>query len=111
MNDLFLHFLDVGCGNMTLILFPNGTTYLYDCNVTDDNEDDVLAYLGKAMGRRSTIQAFICAHRDAAHMRCLRTVQNLFPIGEIRDPGVPNSIFITTLWSFASEHSSFAAFM
>lgn len=91
MNDLVLHFLDVGCGNMTLILFPNGTTYLYDCNLTDDNEDDVLAYLGKVMGRRSTIQAFICSHRDADHMRGLRTVHNVYPIGEIRDPNVPGT--------------------
>lgn len=45
-----IHFIDVGCGNMTLILFPKGTTYLYDCNVTDENEDAVLDYLSKAMG-------------------------------------------------------------
>jgi len=91
MNDLVVHFLDVGCGNMTLILFPNGSTYLYDCNVTDDNEDDILAYLRKAMGSRSTIEAFICSHRDADHMRGLRTIHNAYPIGEIRDPDEPGT--------------------
>ena len=46
-KDLILHFIDVGCGNMTLICFPNGTTYLYDCNITNDNEGRVVAYLDK----------------------------------------------------------------
>ncbi len=91
MNDLVIHFLDVGCGNMTLILFPNGTTYLYDCNLTDDNEDQVLGYLGTAMGSRTKIQAFICSHRDADHMRGLRTVHDAYPVSEIRDPAVPGT--------------------
>lgn len=91
MNDLVVHFLDVGCGNMTLLLFPNGTTYLYDCNLTDDNEDDVLAYLGKAMGSRTKINIFICSHRDSDHIRGLRAVHNAYPIGEIRDPEVPGT--------------------
>lgn len=73
---------------MTLILFPNGATYLYDCNVTDDNEDDVLDYLATAMGSRTSIDAFICSHRDADHMRGLRKIHETYPIGKIRDPGV-----------------------
>lgn len=91
MNDLVIHFIDVNCGNMTLVLFPNGVTYLYDCNITNENEDDVLAYLEKAMGSRTTIDTFICSHRDADHMRGLRSVHNAFPIGEIRDPDVPGT--------------------
>ena len=42
-----LHFVDVGQGNMTLILLPNGQVLLYDCNVTNDNADSVLGYLGR----------------------------------------------------------------
>src|ERR1035438_1543121 len=88
MSDLVIHFFDAGCGNMTLILFPTGETYLYDCNVTDDNEDDVLAYLDTAMGSRSKIDAFICSHRDCDHMRGLRTIHNRYPVGKVRDAGV-----------------------
>lgn len=83
-----IHFIDVGCGNMTLLLFPEGTTYLYDCNVTDENEDAVLAYLSKAMGDRTAIDVFVCSHRHADHMRGLRKVHEEFPIGIIKDPGV-----------------------
>jgi beta-lactamase superfamily II metal-dependent hydrolase len=83
-----LHFIDVGCGNMTLILFPKGKTYLYDCNVTDDNEDAVLKYVSKAMGARTTIDAFVCSHRDADHMRGIKKVHAEYPIRVIRDSGV-----------------------
>ena len=88
MSNLEIHFLDVGCGNMTLILFPNGTTYLYDCNITDDNAACVLTYLKKAMVGRKSIDVFVCSHRDCDHMRGLRRVHNRYPIGTIRDAGV-----------------------
>lgn len=88
MNELTIHFFNVGCGNMTLILFPNGNTYLYDCNVTDDNKDDVLGYLDKVMGDRSGIDVFVCSHRDCDHMRGLRAVHNRYTVGKIRDAGV-----------------------
>jgi beta-lactamase superfamily II metal-dependent hydrolase len=91
MNDLVIHFIDVDCGNMTLVLFPNGTTYLYDCNLTDGNKGAILAYLRKAMGSRKRIDIFICSHRDADHMRGLRKIHNAYPIGEIRDPDVPGT--------------------
>ena len=76
---------------MTLLLFPNGDTYLYDCNVTADNKKDVLKYLAKSMGRRTVIDTFICSHRDADHMRGIREVHRHFPIRQIRDAGVPGT--------------------
>jgi beta-lactamase superfamily II metal-dependent hydrolase len=33
----FVHFIDVGQGNMTLLRLPNGEVILYDCNVTDEH--------------------------------------------------------------------------
>lgn len=83
-----IHFIKVGCGNMTLLLFPDGTTWLYDCNVTDDNEEEVIAYLSKAMGQRVNIHAFICSHRDADHMNGIKTVHKNYPLGGIWDNGV-----------------------
>lgn len=86
-----IHFFNVGLGSMTLICFPNGKTYLYDCNITDDNKKKVMRYLDKAMGSRETIEVFICSHRDADHMRGIRTIHSVYPIGSIRDAGVPGT--------------------
>jgi len=83
-----IHFVSVGCGNMTLLLFPDGRTYIYDCNVTNDNEDSVLRYLSKAMGMRTAIDVFVCSHRDADHMRGIEKINKKFPIQLIRDAGV-----------------------
>ena len=86
-----LHFIDVGLGNMTLLRFPNGTTWLYDCNITEDNEDTVFRYVKKAMNGRTRFQAFVCSHRDADHMRGVTKVHNKYPIGEIWDADVPGT--------------------
>lgn len=86
-----LHFIDVGLGNMTLLRFPNGTTWLYDCNITEDNEDAVFRYVKKAMNGRTRFQAFVCSHRDADHMRGVKKVHNKYPIGEIWDADVPGT--------------------
>jgi len=83
-----IHFLDVGCGNMTLWSFPDGTTWVCDCNITEDNEDAVMRYLAKAMSGRRTIQAFICSHRDADHMRGIKKLHKAYPLGGIWDNGV-----------------------
>ena len=83
-----IHIFDVGMGNMTLLRFPNGTTFLNDCNVTENNESEVLAYLDKAMLGRKSIEVFICSHRYADHMRGIRKVHEQYQIGKIRDPGV-----------------------
>lgn len=85
---LEMHFVDVGFGNMTLIRFPAGVTYLYDCNITEENEDDVFTYLKKAMGNRRRLQAFICSHRDADHMRGCKKVHKKYPITVVLDAGV-----------------------
>lgn len=83
-----IHFLKVGCGNMTLIKFPNGETRFYDCNITDENEDTVFNYLRKAMSNRRQIDSFICSHRDADHMRGVKKLHAIYPVDEICDSGV-----------------------
>ena len=85
---MLIHFLNVGCGNMTLIHFPDGTTLLYDCNVTTGNESRVLGYLRKAMGAKKRINIFANSHRDADHMRGVKKVHALYPIGKVWDSGV-----------------------
>lgn len=86
-----IHFINVGCGNMTLLLYPNGTTHLYDCNLTEDNKKDTIAYLKKAMGQRRGFNAFVCSHRDADHMRGIKIVHEAFPVAAIWDADVPGT--------------------
>lgn len=44
---------------MTLILFPNGKTYLYDCNATDDNAPGVLRHFKTATGPRNSVDVLV----------------------------------------------------
>lgn len=73
---------------MTLIQIPNNKTIIYDCNITKDNEEDVLWYLGKHINK---VDIFINSHRDADHMRGVTKIYNQFWIDEIWDSGVPGT--------------------
>lgn len=95
MNTV-IHFIDVGQGNMVLLEASNGCFYLCDCNVTSDNENAVLNYLGKAIGWGSRISAFICTHRDADHMRGIKKVHEYFPVASIWDSGHPGTTTSST---------------
>ena len=84
-----IHFIDVGYGNMTLLNLSDGSNFLYDCNVTNENEKDVLQYLKKHLvGFRPHIDTFICSHRDADHMRGMKKIHEQFPIRSVWDSGV-----------------------
>ncbi len=90
-----VHFINVGQGNMTFLQLANGENWLYDCNVTNDNENDVLSYLAKQIGWHTNINTFVCSHRDADHIRGVKKVHKYFPIKHVWDTGVmgttPNS--------------------
>jgi len=88
---MIIHFIDVGCGDMTLILMPNGKTFVIDCNITDENYDAVFKYFRKAMGTRTSINVFINTHRDADHMRGIKLLHQQYPISTIWDSGVPGT--------------------
>lgn len=92
----FIHFIDIGQGNMTLLRLPNGEVLLYDCNVTNDNEDEVIRYLRRYLPLGSPIRTFINSHRDADHMRGVMKIHKRFPIKHVWDSGVtggsPNSV-------------------
>ncbi len=95
-NALRFHLLSVGEGLMTLIIFPNNIVMLFDCNVTDDNEDEVLEFLDKFIPveynhdkqqYEKPIHIFANSHRDEDHYRGLKKVNNRFPIKSIWDSG------------------------
>ena len=83
-----IHFINVDCGNMVLLCLSDGTTMLYDCNLTTANEVEVLTYLRQAMGSKRTIDIFVNSHRDSDHMRGIRRIHAYFPILLVWDSGV-----------------------
>ena len=54
-----LDFIDVGQGNMTILQLDYEKVLLYDCNITDDNETDVLQYAADQIGEGSEIEVFV----------------------------------------------------
>ena len=86
-----VHFIDVGQGNMVLVQCADGTNFMVDCNITEDNTDRVLRYVRSQLGRAGRLAAFICTHRDADHMRNVRTLNGHFPISQIWDSGYPGT--------------------
>jgi beta-lactamase superfamily II metal-dependent hydrolase len=85
-----VHFIDVGCGNMVLILLPEGSIFMYDCNITNDNKQRVLSYVKKIIGNKG-INVFINSHRDADHMRGIKDLHAANTIESIWDSGVPGT--------------------
>jgi len=83
-----IHFLNVGCGTMVLILLPNGKIFMYDCNITDENEHNVINYLDRIISPSTCIDVFINSHRDADHFRGIKTLHDEHPIKKIWDTSV-----------------------
>lgn len=82
-----VHFIDVGQGNMVLVQCADGTNFVVDCNITDANDCRILEYVANQIGSGKQLDAFICTHRDADHMRGVRTLHSVFPIQKIWDSG------------------------
>lgn len=89
--DTIVHFINVGQGNMSLIETSNRKRFVFDCNITDNNEDDVLRYMTEQIGLGTDLTAFICSHRDADHMRGVIKLNEYFPIQKIWDSGYPGT--------------------
>lgn len=92
---LRFYLINCGQGLMHLIVFPDDTVMLYDCNVSADMEDNILAELEKYIPVKSDengddyqpIEIFVNSHRDTDHLRGLKKVNERFPIGAIWDSG------------------------
>ena len=74
---LRFYLINCGQGLMHLIVFPDDTVMLYDCNVSADMEDNILAELENYIPVKSDengddyqpIEIFVNSHRDTDHMR------------------------------------------
>ena len=79
------YILDVGCGNMAAIKFPNGKKILIDCNLTEENQEKIVSFLrSKGFDK---FDVFINTHRDLDHLRGIEFVNARIPILEIDDNG------------------------
>lgn len=87
----FVHFIDVDQGNMVLIQASSGENFLFDCNVTDENENRVFNFLSQHLKQNSEIKAFICSHRDADHIRGIEKIHAKYPILSIWDSDYPGT--------------------
>nr|WP_307726561.1 hypothetical protein [Trichlorobacter sp.] len=81
---------------MILLIFPDLTVMLYDCNVTEDNKQRVLGYLENHIPSRlnhATLQQekwidiYVNSHRDQDHYRGLSSVKEIFDVRQIWDSG------------------------
>ncbi|MFZ5759667.1 MAG: nucleotide-binding domain-containing protein [Thermodesulfobacteriota bacterium] len=95
-DNLLFHLMNVGEGLMCLIIFPDQKTLLFDCNVTNDNEDAVISYLGRQIPYRwdqdlekdlQWIDVFVNSHRDDDHYRGLSKINAKYPVKSIWDSG------------------------
>lgn len=84
-----VHFMDVGQGNMTVIIFPNNTVMVYDCNITKENSWRVINYLSSILPQNHQwIDFFINSHRDLDHLCGIGVLDRSFPIMRLIDSGV-----------------------
>jgi len=88
---MYIHILDVGCGNMAILLNPDGSKVILDCNITTDNREGVLSYVRRLVGNGTPIDVFINSHRDADHMRGIADLHAQNPIMAIWDTDVPGT--------------------
>lgn len=81
---------------MNLIIFPDNTVMLFDCNITEDKEEELIKFLDKCIPKRydsnkkefvKEIDIFVNSHRDKDHIRGLKKVNEKFKIKSIWDSG------------------------
>jgi len=89
--DTIVHILNVGQGNMVWIRTSNNKDIIVDCNITEDNEYDVLGYMCKQPPQGLVIDEFICSHRDNDHIRGISILHKHFPVKSIKDSDYPGT--------------------
>ena len=95
-EGLKFYLIDCESGLMHLIVFPDNTVMLFDCNVTNKNEETIINFLDKHIPKRydkinhifyKAIDIFVNSHRDLDHLRGLKMINENFNIKSIWDSG------------------------
>ena len=76
---------------MVLIETTSGKAFVFDCNITEENEARVLDYVADQIGEGKSLHAFICSHRDADHIRGVKKLHARFPVREVWDSDYPGT--------------------
>ncbi len=84
-GEMAVHFLDVGQGDCSLIVMPNGKTVLIDAS-TKDEGDSILEYL--SYQRVTRIDYFVLTHPHADHIGSAKEIVENLNIGKIVMPDV-----------------------
>lgn len=100
-EGIHFYLVDCGCGLTHLIIFPDETVMLFDCNLQENNEkesnskDEILSLFSKVIPKKMDengnefhpIDIFVNSYRDNDHIRGLKFVNEKFPIQTIWDSG------------------------
>lgn len=95
-SDFRFYLINCGSGLMHLIIFPDNTVMLFDCNVTCENEGDIIRFLDRHIPAKydedskraeKFIDIFVNSHRDEDHYRGLKKINENFKIKSIWDSG------------------------
>jgi len=83
-GDLQIHFINVGQGDSSLVICPNGQTILIDAGTTSDYSPDIVqAYLlDKIEPFGSDIDTLIVTHPDADHYNLIGDVLDGISVGQ-----------------------------
>lgn len=95
-NDFRFYLINCGSGLMHLIILPDNTVMLFDCNVTNENEEEIINFLDRHIPAKydkdlkkeeKFIDIFVNSHRDEDHYRGLKKINEKFKIKSIWDSG------------------------
>lgn len=90
------YLIDCQSGLMNLLIFEDNTVMLFDCNVTNTNEQEILSFLKYKIPKKfkaetneyvQEIDVFVNSHRDLDHLRGLKKINEKFKIRSIWDSG------------------------
>ena len=96
-GQLTIHFLDIGQGDATFIVFPDGTQMLVDCSI----DARILEALGDVMSfHDNTIDYLVITHPDKDHYGGCVDVLDRFDVGQVIYNGYEkqDSVFWLEFW-------------
>lgn len=101
-KPLIFYLMDCGSGLTHLIIFPDETVMLFDCNLIEDNAasgglntEEILAFFKRVIPKKKNsdgksvqqIDIFVNSHRDTDHLKGLKEINANFSIQSIWDSG------------------------
>lgn len=83
LPDIYVHFIDVGQADCTLIQMPNGNNYLIDCGNNADSKD--LEKYFNSVGVKG-FSAIIATHPHEDHVGSLGYIVSKYPVDKVYMP-------------------------